>query len=149
MDAIRDDGFTSAVPVFFESADEFFATVANWARDLQFDQQADQRRRLGLWCEASGMVPQLERVAARLGVGVYSSGGFDSLTEKHRIGRERSAEPITVLYLGDHDPSGVDCFSALDEDVVAFAPALCRNTRAGEAIPAAVRAAKGHRSPRI
>jgi hypothetical protein len=26
-----------------------------------------------------------------------------------------------VLHFGDHDPSGVHCFSALDEDVVAFA----------------------------
>jgi hypothetical protein len=37
-----------------------------------------------------------------------------------RIGRDW-AEPITVLHLGDHDPSGVHCFFALDEDVVAFA----------------------------
>jgi hypothetical protein len=120
MDAIRDDGFTSVVPVCFESADEFLATVADWASNLRFDRQAGQRRRLALWCEASGMVPQLERVAAPFGVGVYSSGGFDSLTDKHRIGREWSAEPITVLHLGDHDPSGIHCFSALDEDVAAF-----------------------------
>ena len=66
------------------------------------------------------MGPQLERVADPFGIGVYSSGGFDSLTDKHRIGRDW-AEPITVLHLGDHDPSGVHCFFALDEDVVAFA----------------------------
>jgi hypothetical protein len=121
MDAIRDDGFTSAVPVFFKDADDFLATVKHWAGSLRFDRQGGQRRRLALWCEASGMVPQMERVAAPFGVGVYSSGGFDSLTDKHRIGREWSIEPITVLHLGDHDPSGVHCFSALDEDVVAFA----------------------------
>ena len=62
----------------------------------------------------------MERVADPFGIGVYSSGGFDSLTDKHRIGRDWS-EPITVLHLGDHDPSGVHCFFALDEDVVAFA----------------------------
>jgi hypothetical protein len=67
------------------------------------------------------MVPQLQRVADPFGVGVYSSGGFDSLTDKHRIGRAWSVESITVLHLGDHDPSGVHCFSALDEDVFAFA----------------------------
>jgi hypothetical protein len=121
MDAIRDDGFTSAVPVFFEGMDDFLATIADWAHDLRLDRQRGQQRRLALWCEATGMVPQLERVAAPFGVGVYSSGGFDSLTDKHRIGREWSGEPITVLHLGDHDPSGVHCFSALDEDVIAFA----------------------------
>lgn len=121
MDAIRDDGFTSAAPVFFDGVDDFLATVAAWAGELRFDRQTGQSRRLALWCEAAGMVPQLERVAAPFGVGVYSSGGFDSLTDKHRIGREWSSTAITVLHLGDHDPSGVHCFSALEEDVVAFA----------------------------
>jgi len=121
MDAIRDDGFTSAVPGFYDGVDDFLEAVAYTARHLRFDRQAGQPRRLALWCEASGMVPQLERIAAPFGVGVYSSGGFDSLTDKHRIGRQWSGEPVTVLHLGDHDPSGVHCFSALDEDVVAFA----------------------------
>jgi hypothetical protein len=121
MDAIRDNGFTSAPPVFFDDVDDFFATVADWAEGLRFDRQAGQQRRLALWCEAAGMVPQLERVAAPFGVGVYSSGGFDSLTDKHRIGREWSGAPITVLHLGDHDPSDVHCSSALEGDVVAFA----------------------------
>jgi hypothetical protein len=121
MDAIRDDGFTSAAPVFFDGVDDFLATVADWAQNLRLDRQAGQQRRLALWCEAAGMVPQLELVAAPFGVGVYSSGGFDSLTDKHRIGREWSGEPVTVLHLGDHDPSGVHCFSALEADVVAFA----------------------------
>lgn len=156
MDAIRDDGFTSAAPVFFGDVDDFFATVADWAEGLRFDRQAGQQRRLALWCEAAGMVPQLERVAAPFGVGAHSSGGFDSLTDKHCIGREWSGAPITVLHLGDHDPSGVHCFSALEGDVVALRPTLrrryrvCtarRNTRAGAAIPPPIGATEGNRSP--
>jgi hypothetical protein len=88
MDAIRDDGFTSAAPVFFDDVDDFLATVADWAQGLRFDRQAGQQRRLALWCEAAGMVPQLERVAAPFSVGVYSSGGFDSLTDRHRPGAD-------------------------------------------------------------
>jgi hypothetical protein len=121
MDAVRDDGFTSAVPITFEDEDDFFAAVEAWAQNLRLDRQRGQPPRLALWCEASGMVPQLQRIAEPFGVGVYSSGGFDSLTDKHRIGREWGGDPVTVLHLGDHDPSGVHCFSALDEDVVAFA----------------------------
>jgi hypothetical protein len=121
MDAVRDDGFTSAVPITFEDEDDFFAAVGAWAENLRLDRQRGQLRRLALWCEASGMVPQLERIAEPFGVGVYSSGGFDSLTDKHRTGREWGGDPVTVLHLGDHDPSGVQRFSALDEDVVAFA----------------------------
>ena len=120
MHVIRDDGFASAAPFVFDDLEDFLSSVAASARDLRLDRQRGQGRRLALWCEASGMVPQLERVADPFGIGVYSSGGFDSLTDKHRIGRDW-AEPITVLHLGDHDPSGVHCFFALDEDVVAFA----------------------------
>jgi hypothetical protein len=121
MGAVRDDGFTSAVPITFEDEDEFFAAVGAWAQNLRLDRQRGQPRRLALWCEASGMVPQLQRIAEPFGISVHSSGGFDSLTDKHRTGREWGADPVTVLHLGDHDPSGVHCFSALDEDVVAFA----------------------------
>ena len=69
------------------------------------------------------MVPQLERVASRYGVPVMSSGGFDSVTTKHEVGRKLSDHPTTVLHLGDHDPSGVHIFKSLDEDVGAFAKA--------------------------
>jgi hypothetical protein len=120
MDAIRDEGFTSAVPSFFTGADDFVDAVGAAAQNLRLDRQRGQPSRLALWCEASGMVPQLQRVADPFGVAVYSSGGFDSLTDKHRIGEEW-AEPVTVLHFGDHDPSSVHCFGALNEDVAAFA----------------------------
>ena len=78
MDAVRDDGFTSEIPNFFGSADHFLDAVRGSARLLRLDRQAGQTRRLALWCEASGMVPQLQRIADPFGIGVYSSGGFDS-----------------------------------------------------------------------
>jgi len=52
-----------SLPAFWTKND-FLAAVAGWARNLRFDRQAGQPRRLALWCEAAGMVPQLERVAA-------------------------------------------------------------------------------------
>lgn len=81
-----------------------------------------QARRIVLWCEASGMVPQLQRVAHEYGVPVKSSGGFDSLTVKHALSRQLGADkPATVLHIGDFDPSGEVMFDALAEDVGAFA----------------------------
>jgi len=70
------------------------------------------------------MVPQLGAVASPFGIEVCSSGGFDSLTDKHRIGRLWAGDQIiTVLHLGDHDPSGVHVFSSLAEDIKDFAAA--------------------------
>jgi hypothetical protein len=44
MDAVRDDGFTSAVPITFEDEDGFFAVVGTWAQDLRLDRQRVSRR---------------------------------------------------------------------------------------------------------
>ena len=121
MDAVRDDGFTNEIPTFFDSANDFLDAVGVSARLLRLDRQAGQVRRLALWCEASGMVPQLQRIADPFGIGVHSSGGFDSLTAKHQIAQLWTDAPVTVLHIGDHDPSGVHCFSSLSEDVAAFA----------------------------
>jgi hypothetical protein len=123
IDAIRDDGFTVERPYFFQSVDDFLEIVREDAARLQLDRQAGQPRRLALWCEAGGMVPQLARVARPFGIEVCSSGGFDSLTAKHGVAKQwiTANEPMTVLHIGDYDPSGVHCYSALAEDVIAFA----------------------------
>jgi hypothetical protein len=79
MDSVRDDGFKNEIPNFFGSANHFLDAVRVSARLLRLDRQAGQARRLALWCEASGMVPQLQRIADPFGIGVHPSGGFDSL----------------------------------------------------------------------
>jgi len=53
---------------------------------------------------------------------LHRRGGFESVTEKHRLAVELSdyAEPVEVLHIGDHDPSGAHLFLAMAEDVQAF-----------------------------
>jgi hypothetical protein len=120
--AIRDDGFTIKSPAFFDDLADLFDVITYTAQTFRLDRQQGQQRRLQLWCEAAGMVPQLERVASPYGVSVTSSGGFDSSTVKHTVGRELAEQgPLTVLHLGDRDPSGEHMFSSLAEDVTAFA----------------------------
>ena len=123
FDAIRDDGFTAAEPSFYDDADDFFLAVRHAASRLRLDRQIGQRRRLAVWCEASGMVPQLQRIADPFGIPVYSSGGFDSLTDKYRLGVnwEDRGDAVTMLHIGDQDPSGVHMARSLAEDLIAFA----------------------------
>ena len=121
MDAIRDDGFRMADAPGWQSKELFTATWHLEAEHFTLDRQTGQERRILLWCEAGGMVPQLERIAHPYSVQVASSGGFDSLTSKHAIGKQLAAEPTLVLHIGDHDPSGVHMFGSLGEDVKAFA----------------------------
>lgn len=124
FDAIRDDGLTLRPGHdFTDLADalEYFDRLAHGAR---FDLQGGQAQRLVLWCEAAGMVPQLERVAGPYGIDVVSSGGFDSLTAKHDMACKLGEAPHEVLHLGDFDPSGVHVYSSLAEDVNALASDL-------------------------
>jgi hypothetical protein len=72
------------------------------------------------------MAPQLASVARPYGVAVRSSGGFDSLTDKHSFASELAAQrrPTEVLHIGDHDLSGAHMFLAFLEDVEAFTRSL-------------------------
>jgi rhodanese-related sulfurtransferase len=119
MDSIRDDGGIQEEPQSWDDADEYLRAVQRESQNICHDRQEGQRKRLVVYCEAAGMVPQLARVANEYGVPVISSGGFDSLTEKHLFGRDRNS--VEVLHIGDFDPSGIWMFIALAEDVSAFA----------------------------
>jgi hypothetical protein len=123
MEALRDDGFTEDAAPFYVDEQHFLDIVIQDAQTLRLDRQKGQARRLALWCEASGMAPQLRRIVDHWGIAVYSSGGFDSTKDRHRMAERWALEgdAVTVLHIGDHDPSGVHRFASLKEDVEAFA----------------------------
>jgi hypothetical protein len=123
MDAIRDDGGLRVEPQAWDDAKDFLAAVRRQASTLRLDRQEGQQTRLVLLCEAAGMVPQLGSLVEDYGLPVISSGGFESVTEKHKLAVELldHAEPVEVLHIGDHDPSGAHLFLAMAEDVQAFA----------------------------
>lgn len=124
MDAVRDDGFSGGLQIEggWRDTVEYVDHLLADARQYVKDRQAEQPERLVVWCEASGMVPQIERVAHRYGVTVKSSGGFDSTTSRHAIAEYwGSGEMVRALHVGDYDPSGECMFDALREDAEAFA----------------------------
>lgn len=120
--AIRDDGATYRQPFGYDDVASFWESVKIDARTYRRDRLAGQPRRLEVWCEAGGMMPQLFRVTNDYGVPVASSGGFDSVTAKHTAAmRFRSADvPAVVLHIGDYDPSGCAIVDSVAEDIVAF-----------------------------
>jgi len=77
MDSIRDDGFIGGLGtrIGWNDPQEFIDSTLEDACSYQKDRQAGQRRRLVIWCEAAGMVPQIKRIADQYGVTVKSSGG--------------------------------------------------------------------------
>ena len=123
MWAIRDDGASAAGADRFSGAEDFLQACRRWAEDFELDLLQDQPHHVEVICESAGMVPQLARVARPYGVAVRSSGGFDSTTIKHQLGRfyGELGRPVVVLHIGDHDPSGEHIHQNLAEDVGAFA----------------------------
>jgi hypothetical protein len=122
FDAIRDDGTAHEAAGGWSSVDRFWPSVRSWARSFQLDRSLGQPRRIELWVEAEGMLPQAARVARRFGVDVYSAGGFNGLTDKYETAQRLAWESreTVVLHVGDYDPSGCAIIDSLAEDVLAF-----------------------------
>lgn len=121
FDALRDDGFYQTDFIGWAGIEQAKSYLRGMASSYRIDRQLGQEWRLFIWCEARGMVPQLESVAEPYSIRVMSSGGFDSVGSKHGVAQVFGTHRrVTVLHVGDHDPSGVHIFSSLDEDVGAF-----------------------------
>lgn len=125
FEAIRDDGVTSYRRDHFDDKDAFLRHVRRLGQNYTRNKLAGQWHHIEVWCEAAGMLPQLDDVAEPYSVKVYSSGGFDSLTAKKDLADRicRIEKPTVILHLGDFDPSGVSIFDSVAEDVSAFVEA--------------------------
>jgi hypothetical protein len=122
---IRDDGVVTVEHRYYGGVGDFDDETSRRARDYRRDRQQGQRVRVELWCEAAGMLHQLDRVAREYSVPVYSAGGFGSLGAKRDIA-VRSLEfayTTVVLHVGDFDPSGESIFEDIAEDAAAFVEA--------------------------
>jgi hypothetical protein len=126
MGVIRDDGGVRAGGGGWASATDFIKGLHSQVADFRLDRTQGQPTKLLVLCEAAGMVSQLARVTDPYGVEVISSGGFESVTEQHRLGVEIANEgrPVEILHVGDHDPSGAHLFLALAENIAAFVTKL-------------------------
>lgn len=125
FDAIRDDGVVTIPNRWYGGIEDFHDESARRARSYRRDRQDGQPVRIELWCEAAGMLGQLERVAQHYSVPVYSAGGFGSLTANYEIA-ERALDrlvPTVLLHVGDFDPSGESIFTAMSQDAAAFVEA--------------------------
>jgi hypothetical protein len=127
---IRDDGVNrlggETLAGCYHTPEEYFAQHDELYNLYQRSWHADQPAYVVVLCEASGMVPMLNRAVVCYRVPVASSSGFDSLTVKydlfdHALTRYEEFKQRTVLlHLGDHDPSGWWIHQSMSEDLEAF-----------------------------
>ena len=72
-----------------------------------------QTKRVEVWIEKDALVGVIEGICNETDVPFFSCRGYVSDSEMWRAGRRilrhtRKGQPVVVLHLGDHDPSGLD-----------------------------------------
>jgi hypothetical protein len=72
-----------------------------------------QQRRVEVWVEKDALSSIVDRVAQRWDVGSFACKGYASATSLWNASRRFTSwimgeQAVTILYLGDHDPSGMD-----------------------------------------
>ncbi len=94
---------------FDDPADIMKAAVASF----QIDKWERQPHRVEVWVEKDALIGVVEVAARRLDVPYFACRGYTSQSEmwaaaqRLRTWRRRGQTPV-ILYLGDHDPSGID-----------------------------------------
>lgn len=117
-----DDGFRHAtIPQevtlareLFDGADEFIETAAKMIADqtfrrVYFNESAEQRYYIEIWCEKSGVVP--ENLAGEYGATIRESGqgefSLGMVEEAVTIASKRDQD-LAVIVVSDYDSSGSD-----------------------------------------
>jgi len=82
------------------------------AKQFRLDSRKDQYIYIEVWVEKEAMGGVLQSVCPGLDVPYFACKGYDSLSmiwrAAMRFKQEEESREVVVLYLGDHDPSGID-----------------------------------------
>jgi hypothetical protein len=102
------------IPSMYNSVEEALSETAQlYRRDLW----AQQPRHIEVWAESDSIAGTIDPVTSALGVGLFSCRWQASKTFCHSAAVEylRRGKPVTVLYIGDWDPSGLSIAMSLKE----------------------------------
>jgi len=114
FDYIVDRSRPTYEPCVWDDAAGYAKSVSKGYRK---DYWTMQPRHVELWAEKDAIIGSIESVTRELGIAVRVQRGFVSTTRAHEIAEhfDTIKKPITVFYLGDHDPSG-HCIEADAEE---------------------------------
>jgi hypothetical protein len=102
----------------FTSASDFIRSVAGLYRA---DAWRNAEVYVEIWCESRSIAAVVQDDCKELGISLYPSGGFASLTLLYEAAKQIAAEvegadkAIEIIYIGDYDPAGV----LIDRDIEA------------------------------
>lgn len=100
--------------------------IATTARAYNVDAWARQPERVEVWIEKDALVGVIEGVCQRNDVPYFSCRGYTSQSEVWGAAQrlegylDGEAEQVTVIHLGDHDPSGLDMTRDITDRLTTF-----------------------------
>lgn len=122
-DVIVDRGRHTEANSHWQHPGTILAAVAKW---FGIDKWLDQQVRIEVMCEKQALEGVLVPVCSELDVPFTSNKGYASQSFMYRKGREMAraasdGKDVHILYLGDHDPSGLDMDRDVEERLRMFA----------------------------
>lgn len=85
--------------------------IADWGRHFKNDPWLNQPRYCEVWIEKEALVGVIERPCRRWRVPYFACKGYVSASEMYDaaqrlVGFAEAGQEVTIIHLGDHDPSG-------------------------------------------
>ena len=116
-ESIVDHGRTPVKPPDWSSPEAVLEAAAAGYRLDRWEGQADH---VEVWCEKDALSSVIQPVCGRFHVRFLANRGYSSSTAMYDAAqrfvdaRDRGRYPV-VIYLGDHDPSGIDMSLDIDD----------------------------------
>lgn len=109
-DAIEDRGRVPYIPYYVNSAQE---AVDDTISQFRIDRQEKQQNCVELWTEKDALSGILKRTTNKYHIRLVVNKGYTSSSAiynayKRVVSRLLAGQKVTILYFGDHDPSGLD-----------------------------------------
>lgn len=89
------------------------AIIHSAYRSFRIDKWQNQPNRVEVWVEKDALVGILQRVCTEHDVDYFACRGYVSQSEMYEAAKRiasyvKGGQAVTILHLGDHDPSGID-----------------------------------------
>ena len=113
------------VPYIPYSVDDVEDAIQDTIDQYRLDRQKGQDVYIELWVEKDALSGVLKRITSEYHINLMVNRGYSSCTAMHdaykRLRRkEREGKETHILYLGDHDPSGLDMIRDIKDRLEEF-----------------------------
>lgn len=102
------------------------AILSACASQYKIDKWKAQRYHIEVMVEKDALSGVLEPVCRELDIAITANKGYSSSSTMYDIGKrlaahQKAGKQLCIIYLGDHDPSGIDMTRDVDERLTMFA----------------------------